>query len=154
MHSLSKTYNMTGWRIGFAVGNAQILAGLATIKTNLDSGVFMAVQDAAIAALTGPDDCIDEMRRIYQQRQELAVAGLKEIGLQAERPRATFYLWVPVLPRYTSSELTTRMIREAGVVPTPGVGFGTHGEGFIRLSLTVDHERIREAIERLKKVGL
>jgi LL-diaminopimelate aminotransferase len=154
MHSLSKTYNMTGWRVGFAVGNAQILAGLSTIKTNLDSGVFMAVQDAAIAALTGPDDCIEEMRRIYQQRQELALAGLREVGFQAERPHATFYLWVPVPAKYTSSELTTRMIREAGVVPTPGVGFGTHGEGFIRLSLTVDDLRIREAFERLKKVGL
>jgi LL-diaminopimelate aminotransferase len=154
MHSLSKTYNMTGWRIGFAVGNAQILAGLATIKTNLDSGVFMAVQDAAIAALTGPDDCVEEMRSIYQRRQDIAVSGLKEIGLHAERPRATFYLWLPVPPKYTSSELTTRMIREAGVVPTPGIGFGAYGEGFIRLSLTVDDQRIREAIERLKKVGL
>jgi LL-diaminopimelate aminotransferase len=154
MHSLSKTYNMTGWRIGFAVGNAQVLAGLATIKTNLDSGVFMAVQDAAIAALTGPDDCIEEMRGIYQRRQEVTVAGLQEVGLYAERPQATFYLWVPVPPKYTSSELTTRMIREAGVVPTPGIGFGRYGEGFIRLSLTVDNERIREAIERLKKMGL
>jgi LL-diaminopimelate aminotransferase len=154
MHSLSKTYNMTGWRIGFAVGNAQILAGLATIKTNLDSGVFMAVQDAAIAALTGPDDCVEEMRRIYQRRQDITVAGLQEIGLYAERPRATFYLWLPVPPKYTSSELTTRMIRQAGVVPTPGIGFGAYGEGFIRLSLTVDDQRIREAIERLKKVGL
>jgi LL-diaminopimelate aminotransferase len=154
MHSLSKTYNMTGWRIGFAVGNAQILAGLATIKTNLDSGVFMAVQDAAIAALTGPDDCVEEMRSIYQRRQDIAVSGLKKIGLHAERPRATFYLWLPVPPKYTSSELTTRMIREAGVVPTPGIGFGAYGEGFIRLSLTVDDQRIREAIERLKKVGL
>jgi LL-diaminopimelate aminotransferase len=154
MHSLSKTYNMTGWRVGFAVGNAQILAGLSTIKTNLDSGVFMAVQDAAIAALTGPDDCVEEMRQIYQKRQELALAGLKEVGFQAERPHATFYLWVPVPAKYTSSELTTRMIRDAGVVPTPGVGFGTHGEGFIRLSLTVDDQRIREAFERLKKVGL
>jgi LL-diaminopimelate aminotransferase len=94
------------------------------------------------------------MRQIYRQRQHIAVTGLQEIGLQAERPRATFYLWVPVPPKYTSSELTTRMIREAGVVPTPGVGFGTYGEGFIRLSLTVDDQRIREAIERLKKVGL
>jgi LL-diaminopimelate aminotransferase len=154
MHSLSKTYNMTGWRVGFAVGNAPILAGLSTIKTNLDSGVFMAVQDAAIAALTGPDDCVEEMRHIYQKRQELALAGLREVGFAAERPYATFYLWVPVPAKYTSSELTTRMIREAGVVPTPGVGFGTHGEGFIRLSLTVDDQRIREAFERLKKVGL
>ncbi len=154
MHSLSKTYNMTGWRVGFAVGDVQLLAGLATIKTNLDSGVFMAVQDAAVAALTGPDECVEEMRRIYQRRQEITLAGLKEIGLQAERPHATFYLWVPVPPQYTSSELTTRMIREAGVVPTPGIGFGAHGEGFIRLSLTVDDHRIREAIERLKKVGL
>jgi LL-diaminopimelate aminotransferase len=127
---------------------------LATVKTNLDSGVFMAVQDAAVAALTGPDECVEEMRRIYQRRQEITLAGLKEIGLQAARPHATFYLWVPVPPQYTSSELTTRMIREAGVVPTPGIGFGAHGEGFIRLSLTVDDHRIREAIERLKKVGL
>jgi LL-diaminopimelate aminotransferase len=154
MHSLSKTYNMTGWRIGFAVGKAQILAGLATIKTNLDSGVFMAVQDAAIAALSGPDDCVEEMRQIYQRRQDITVAGLQEIGLHVERPRATFYLWVAVAPKYTSSELTTRMIREAGVVPTPGIGFGAYGEGFIRLSLTVDEQRILEAIERLKKVGL
>ena len=92
--------------------------------------------------------------RVVEAVQELTVAGLQEIGLHAERPRATFYLWVPVPPRYTSSELTTRMIREAGVVPTPGIGFGTYGEGFIRLSLTVDKGRIREAIERLKKVGL
>ncbi|MGH8056739.1 MAG: LL-diaminopimelate aminotransferase [Candidatus Entotheonellia bacterium] len=154
MHSLSKTYNMTGWRIGFAVGNAQVLAGLATIKTNLDSGVFMAVQDAAIAALAGSDDCVEEMRRIYQHRRDLLLAGLREIGLQAEPPRATFYLWVPVPPQYTSATLTTRMIREAGVVPTPGVGFGAHGEGFIRLSLTVGDARIREAIERLKSIGL
>jgi LL-diaminopimelate aminotransferase len=94
------------------------------------------------------------MRRIYQRRQDITVAGLKEIGLHAERPCATFYLWVPVPSKYSSSELTTRMIREAGVVPTPGIGFGTYGEGFIRLSLTVDDQRIREAIERLKKVGL
>ncbi|MBI3326798.1 MAG: LL-diaminopimelate aminotransferase, partial [Nitrospinae bacterium] len=154
LHSLSKTYNMTGWRIGFAVGNAQILAGLATIKTNLDSGVFMAIQDAAIAALTGPDDCVEDMRRIYQRRRDLLLAGIREIGLRAEPPRATFYLWVPVPAKYTSAELTARMIREAGVVPTPGIGFGTHGEGFIRLSLTIGEDRIKEAIERLKKVGL
>ncbi len=154
MHSLSKTYNMTGWRIGFAVGNAKVLAGLTTIKTNLDSGVFMAVQDAAVAALTGSDDCVEEMRRIYQRRRDLLLMGLEEIGLQAERPRATFYLWVPVPPKYTSSELTTRMIREVGVVPTPGIGFGMHGEGFIRLSLTVADARIQEAVERLKKLGL
>ncbi len=154
MHSLSKTYNMTGWRIGFAVGNAPILAGLATIKTNLDSGVFMAVQDAAIAALSGPDECVADMRHIYQRRQDIAMTGLNAIGLHAERPRATFYLWVPVPPKYTSSELTTRMIREAGVVPTPGIGFGAYGEGFIRLSLTVDDQRLREAFERLQKVGL
>lgn len=154
MHSLSKSYNMTGWQVGFAVGNARILAGLTTIKINLDSGVFMGVQDAAIAALTGPDDCVEEMRRVYQRRQEVTLAGLQEIGLQAERPHATFYLWVPVPAGYTSSELTTRMIREAGVVPTPGVGFGTHGEGYIRLSLTVDDRHIQEAIARLKKMGL
>jgi LL-diaminopimelate aminotransferase len=154
MHSLSKTYNMTGWRIGFAVGNAKILAGLGTIKTNLDSGIFMAVQDAGVAALTSSDACVEEMRRIYQHRRDLLLAGLREIGLQAEPPRATFYLWVPVPPTYTSSTLTTRMIREAGVVPTPGVGFGLHGEGFIRLSLTVGDDRIREAIDRLKTLGL
>jgi LL-diaminopimelate aminotransferase len=154
MHSLSKTYNMTGWRIGFAVGNAKILAGLGTIKTNLDSGIFMAVQDAGVAALTSSDACVEEMRRIYQHRRDLLLAGLREIGLHAEPPRATFYLWVPVPPNYTSSDLTTRMIREAGVVPTPGVGFGLHGEGFIRLSLTVGDDRIREAIDRLKALGL
>ncbi len=151
-HSLSKTYNMTGWRIGFAVGNAEILEGLGRIKTNLDSGVFQAVQEAGIEALTGPQDCVEAMRKTYQERRDVLVEGLLSLGYQVEKPQATFYVWIEVPKGFTSMTFTAHLLSKAGIVTTPGVGFGQHGEGYIRAALTVDVSRIREAVERLRKL--
>ena len=148
-HSLSKTYNMTGWRIGFAVGNAEILAGLGKVKTNLDSGVFEAIQLAGIEALRGPQDCVAAHCKVYQERRDVLVEGLNGIGWNVPKPQASFYVWIPVLPGYTSTDLVKRLLGEAGIVTTPGVGFGQHGEGFIRAALTVPVARIREAVERV-----
>jgi LL-diaminopimelate aminotransferase len=153
-HSLSKTYNMTGWRVGFAVGNAQILAGLGRIKTNLDSGVFQAVQYAGIAALTGPQQCVADNCRIYQDRRDVLVAGLREMGFAVDAPQATFYLWVPVPRGFTSKSFSMEILAKAGVVLTPGSGFGAAGEGYVRATFTVGVDRLREAVERIKKLGI
>ena len=153
-NSLSKTYNMTGWRIGFAVGNSEILRGLLKVKTNVDSGVFQAVQEAGIAALRGDDRIIDGICRIYEERRNLLVKGLKEIGLEVEKPKATFYVWCQIPEGYTSIEFTKKLLNEAGILVTPGVGFGEHGEGFVRFSLTKDVETIARAVDRLKKIDL
>ncbi|MCX5894707.1 MAG: LL-diaminopimelate aminotransferase [Proteobacteria bacterium] len=152
-HSLSKTYNMTGWRIGFAVGNRDIVGGLGKIKTNIDSGIFQAVQWAGVAALSGDQGCVETMRAMYQGRRDVLVSGLKSAGLELAVPKATFYVWVNVPRGYTSSEFTMHLLRTAGIVTTPGSGFGEEGEGYIRIALTVDNERLKEAVERIKKVG-
>lgn len=152
-HSLSKTYNMTGWRIGFAVGNAEILAGLGRVKTNLDSGVFQAIQVAGIEALKGPQDCVADHCKVYQERRDVLVDGLKALGWDVARPQASFYVWIPVLTGYTSTDLVKRILTETGIVTTPGVGFGAHGEGFIRAALTVPVERIREAVQRIGNIS-
>jgi len=149
-HSLSKTYNMTGWRLGFAVGNAQGIAGLGAIKSNIDSGVFQAVQVAGIEALEGNQACVSEMIEIYEARRDLMVHGLEEAGLETITPRATFYLWVQVPQGYSSTSFAERLLEEAGVVVTPGNGFGEPGEGYFRIALTKDKERLLEAIARLK----
>jgi LL-diaminopimelate aminotransferase len=151
-HSLSKTYNMTGWRIGFAVGNHDILAGLGKVKTNVDSGAFEAVQEAGIAALSGPQDCVSEMNRIYKERRDALISGLRELGFEVDPPRATFYVWTPVEGK--SLDFTTMLLQEAGIVATPGVGFGEHGEGYIRFALTQPVNRINEAIERMRKLDI
>jgi LL-diaminopimelate aminotransferase len=153
-HSLSKTYNMTGWRIGFAVGNAQGIEGLGAIKSNMDSGVFQAVQLAGIAALDGDQSCVAEMIRTYQARRDLMVAGLKEAGFRVTPPKATFYLWVRVPEGYSSTSFASRLLEEAGLVVTPGNGFGEPGEGYFRIALTQNLERLSEAVERLNKMGL
>lgn len=153
-HSLSKTFNMTGWRIGFAVGNPEVLAGLGAVKTNLDSGVFQAIQYAGIAALKGPQDCIARMRLIYQKRRDTLVEGLQALGWKVKKPMASFYVWIPVPNGYNSTELVTTLLSKAGIVTTPGIGFGKHGEGYIRVALTVDIERIQEAVERIKGLGI
>ena len=153
-HSLSKTYNMTGWRAGFAVGNARILAGLGRIKTNLDSGVFQAVQYAGIAALTGLQQCVAENCRIYQERRDVLVGGLREMGFAVNSPKATFYLWVPVPSGFTSTSFSLEVLAKAGVVLTPGSGFGAAGEGYVRATFTVGVDRLREAVERIKKLGV
>jgi LL-diaminopimelate aminotransferase len=150
MHSLSKTYNMTGWRIGMACGNAEILAGLGRVKTNVDSGVFDAVQQAAITALSGPQDCIQEACRIYQERRDVLVRGLRDLGYSVEPPRATFYVWMKV---EDSLQFASRLLEEAGIVVTPGIGFGAGGEGYVRFALTRPSERIREAVDRLREIS-
>jgi len=151
-HSLSKTYSMTGWRLGFCVGNRDAVAGLGKIKTNVDSGVFQAVQEAGIAALTGPQDMAEQYRRTYQERRDVAVAGLRKLGWEVDVPKGAFFVWAPVPHRKDSREFATRLLEEAGVVVTPGVGFGPSGEGFYRIALTVGAERIAEAMERLQKL--
>jgi len=153
-HSLSKTFSMTGWRVGFAVGNPTLVRGLGAVKTNLDSGVFQAVQEAAITALTGSDDQIKEYCAIYKQRRDLMVGALRRLGLACEVPRATFYLWAEVPKGYSSASFAERVLKEAGVVITPGSGFGKNGEGFVRFSLTVGSERLKEAAARLEALRL
>ncbi len=151
-HSLSKTYNMTGWRIGFAAGNAEVIAGLGKIKTNIDSGVFQAIQEAAIVALNSDESILDSIRNIYQERRDTLYNGLKSIGLNALKPDATFYLWTKVPQGYTSEEFTIHLLDKAGILGTPGNGFGEPGEGYIRFALTVPVDRLKEAVERMKEV--
>ena len=152
-HSLSKTYNMTGWRIGFAVGNKELIGGLSQVKSNIDSGAAQAIQWAGIEALNGPQDGLERLRKVYQARRDLMVQGLRSIGLKLEPPKATFYLWIEVPPGYTSTRTTLHLLQQAGIVTTPGNGFGDPGEGYFRISLTVPEERLEEAVARLKKVG-
>ncbi len=151
-HSLSKTFNMTGWRIGFAVGCAQIVSALGRIKTNVDSGVFQAIQEAGTEALSHFDTPFPEIIQIYERRRDILVKGLREIGLEVDLPKATFYVWFRVPRGYTSAEFASFLIEKAGIVATPGNGFGEAGEGFIRMALTVDEKRIQETIERLRKI--
>ncbi|MBL6978236.1 MAG: LL-diaminopimelate aminotransferase [Desulfobacteraceae bacterium] len=151
-HSLSKTYNMTGWRIGFAVGNAKGIGGLGTIKSNIDSGVFQAVQRAGIEAIQGDQTCVREMIQVYERRRDVMVRGLRDSGFEVDPPKATFYLWVKVPEGYTSAQITTRLLEDAGVVVTPGNGFGEPGEGYFRMALTQNRKRLGEALDRLRKM--
>ena len=151
-HSLSKTYNMTGWRIGFAVGNKDVLAGLGKIKSNLDSGIFQAVQEASIVALSTEDSLLSGIRDTYQERRDVLCNGLNEIGISVKKPKATFYVWTKVPTGYTSATFVSHLLEKTGVLGTPGVGFGAPGEGYIRFALTQNAERIREAVGRIKKV--
>jgi LL-diaminopimelate aminotransferase len=147
-------YNMTGWRVGFAVGNPEILAGLGRVKTNLDSGVFQAVQRAAIAALSGSQQPVLDNCRVYQERRDLLVNALREMGFDVTPPKATFYLWVPVPRGFTSQSFCVELLVKAGVVVTPGNGFGAAGEGYVRAAFTVGVDRIREALDRIRKLGV
>ena len=148
-HSLSKSYNMTGWRVGMVVGNARIIDALTRVKSNLDSGIPQAIQHAAIEALTGPQDCIEEHNAIYQRRRDLLLQTLSEMGLEARPPRASLYIWARIPGGYTSLDFATKLLEEAGVVVTPGIGYGKYGEGYIRISLTIPDERLEEAVRRL-----
>jgi LL-diaminopimelate aminotransferase len=151
-HSLSKTYNMTGWRLGFAVGNASVLDGLGQIKSNIDSGVFNAIQWAGITALDSEQDCVSEMQQIYQARRDVLISGLRGVGLQPLVPKASFYVWCPTPKGFSSADFTSLLLRQAGIVTTPGSGFGPPGEGYLRMALTVPRERIAEAVERIQKL--
>ncbi|MFA5095987.1 MAG: aminotransferase class I/II-fold pyridoxal phosphate-dependent enzyme, partial [Candidatus Omnitrophota bacterium] len=149
-HSLSKTFNMTGWRVGWACGNAQLVAALAKVKSNIDSGIFSAVQLAGIAAL-GHDEHIEHMCTLYQERRDVLMTGLNSLGWQANTPKATFYVWINTPKGAGSVKFAAALLKKTDIVVTPGVGFGKYGEGYIRMALTVSRERIREALDRLRK---
>jgi LL-diaminopimelate aminotransferase len=153
-NSLSKPYNMTGWRIGMAVGNPDLIAGIAKVKENTDSGIFNAVQFAGIQALSLPDSFIDQTVATYQRRRDIIVQVLHEKGIKIDKPKATFYIWFPVPAGFTSAQFAEFMIEKAGIVITPGNGYGTYGEGFCRISLTINDARFNEAITRIRKIKI
>jgi LL-diaminopimelate aminotransferase len=148
-HSLSKSYNMTGWRIGMVVGNAKMIDALKRIKSNLDSGIPQAIQYAAIEALSGSQDCIQEHNDIYQRRRDLIVDMLNSIGLEAKPPKGGLYIWAKVPEGYSSTQLAADLLEKVGVVVTPGIGYGTNGEGYVRLSLTIPDVRLVKGLSRL-----
>jgi LL-diaminopimelate aminotransferase len=147
-HSLSKTYCMTGWRVGFAVGNAQAIGTLGKVKTNIDSGVFRAVQHAGIAALTGPQDAVGDRLRVYQGRRDRVTKALRAVGWQVPEIKATFYVWIPVPDGTSSAPFAATVLDRTGIVITPGAGYGRQGEGYVRLSLTTPDQRLDEALDR------
>jgi LL-diaminopimelate aminotransferase len=147
---MSKTYNMTGWRIGWAAGNARVIEALGRIKSNIDSGVFQAIQEASIEGLLGNQNIIQENNTIYQERQDIVIAGLTALGWNVERPKATIYVWPKVPKGYTSTSFCELILDKAGVVVTPGNGYGEYGEGYFRISLTISTERLKEALKRLQ----
>ena len=151
-YSLSKTYNMTGWRVAFAAGNPDLVSALGKVKTNVDSGVFEAVQRAAIAALTGDQSCVSEMRRVYRERRDVLAGGLAALGYDVIRPEATFYMLVANPPGHTSMEFAARLLAEAHIVATPATGFGAAGEGYVRMTVCAPVERLAEAVDRVKKL--
>jgi len=153
-HSLSKIYNMTGWRLGFAVGNKEAISALSIIKTNVDSGVFKAIQEAGIEALTGPQDNIEKMNKIYTGRRNVVINGLNKLGWNIKPTKATFYIWIPTLNKMNSMEFSNLLLEKTGIIVTPGIGYGDYGEGYVRIALTVDEKRLEEAIERMKKAGI
>ncbi|MBI2134002.1 LL-diaminopimelate aminotransferase [Candidatus Woesearchaeota archaeon] len=151
LNSLSKPYNMTGWRIGMAVGNEEVVKAMGTIKNNTDSGVFNAVQLAAIKAMELPDSFIEKQMSIYQKRRDLVHKTLTGAGLSCTKPKAALYMWAKVPEGHTSASFATEMLEKAGVVITPGAGYGKDGEGYFRISLTVPDKRLGEAMERIKR---
>lgn len=154
LYSLSKTYNMTGWRIAAALGNADIIRGLGQVKTNLDSGAFQPIQYAGMTALDSDQSCVAENNRIYEERHQVLVGGLKKLGWDVEMPKASFYVWIRVPEGIRSMDMTRLLIKEAAVVTTPGNGFGQYGEGYIRMTVTSPKERLAEAVERIAKVQI
>jgi LL-diaminopimelate aminotransferase len=153
-HSFSKSYSMQGWRLGFAAGNADIVANLTRIKSNMDFGVFMAIQRAGIAVLSGPQDYCADAAKLYRRRGEALLSTLEPLGYPIALPRATIYLWLPVPRRFaTSLEFTTELLEKTGIVVAPGSGFGKAGEGYVRIALCADEARCREAAERIARAG-
>ncbi len=151
-YSLSKTYNMTGWRVGFAMGHKELVAGLGKVKTNVDSGVFEAVQRAGQAALQGDQTCVAAQRAIYKERRDVLCDGLSKLGFDVIKPEASFYCMVAVPKGSSSMDFAGKLLGEAGIVATPATGFGAQGEGFVRLTVCADKARLAEAVERMKKV--
>ena len=154
-YSFSKTYSMPGWRLGFVVGNETVVQNMLSLKSNMDFGVFMAMQRAGGRLLDAGDELIQPTREVYRKRRDAVIAGLESMGMKAACPKATMYVWASIPERYTSSmEFTEAVLSKTGVVFAPGKGFGTYGEGFIRISLIVEEARIAEAIDRIAKSGL
>jgi LL-diaminopimelate aminotransferase len=150
-NSLSKSNNMTGWRIGFCVGNSQAIRALGVVKTNIDSGAFEAVQRAGVTALTGSQDHLEELRSLYQRRRDVVVSALKALGWSLKPPLGSIYVWVPTPPGSTSVEFADLLLDEAGVFVAPGIGYGPHGEGYVRFSLTAHDDLIAEAMDRIAR---
>ena len=148
-HSLSKTYLMTGWRIGVAVGHADVIAALGDVKSNYETGIFPVVQQAGVAALTGDQSLLETMRRHFQQRRDLFADGLARLGYLVQKPKATFYVWARTPKGLSSMDTVTHIFDQVGVMCTPGNGFGPSGEGYVRFALTVDQPRLEEAVQRL-----
>ena len=153
-HTLSKTYNMAGWRVGFVVGNRHVIQGLRTLKTNLDYGLFSALQCAAETALQLPDRYVDEVRERYRSRRDFLIQGLGELGWTIPKPKATMYLWIPCSVGMDSTTFALSVLQKTGIVVTPGNAFGAGGEGYVRISLIADHDRMTEALNRLKNAGI
>ena len=151
-HSLSKTYNMTGWRVGWVCGAPVAIEAIKRLKTNIDSGIFDALQRAGIAALLGPQDYVAECVARYAQRRDLLCDALKSMGLVVDPPKGSIYLWVPVPEGHTSESFTSFLLDEADIVVAPGNGYGAAGQGYVRFSLTVSDERLEEGVERLRRV--
>ena len=153
-HSLSKTYNMTGWRIGFVVGNSLGIKGLSQVKSNIDSGVFKAIQKAAIAAFSTTEKDLQNLVAVYQKRRDILIKGLQSLGYPIKPNLASFYVWVPIPKNYTSQEFATLLLEKCSIVVLPGKGYGASGEGFIRIALTVEEKRIYQALQRMKNAGI
>ena len=153
-HTLSKTYNMAGWRVGFVVGNRHVIQGLRTLKTNLDYGLFSAIQCAAETALQLPDRYVEEVRERYRSRRDFLIQGLGELGWTIPKPKATMYLWIPCSVGMDSTTFALSVLQKTGIVVTPGNAFGAGGEGYVRISLIADHNRMSEALNRLKNSGI
>ncbi len=151
LNSLSKTYNMTGWRIGMAGGHPDVIKAMADVKSNIDSGVFNAIQHAGIAAMRLPDSHIDALNAIYTKRRDIICEAFSQAGVQVIKPKASFFLWSRCPENYTSAQFATEVLEKAGVVITPGSAYGKTGEGYFRVSFTVPDERLREAVSRIKE---
>ncbi|MUH01183.1 aminotransferase class I/II-fold pyridoxal phosphate-dependent enzyme [Scytonema sp. UIC 10036] len=153
-HSLSKSYNMAGWRIGFVAGNAKAIGALKQVKSNIDSGVFRAIQASAIAAFYSSEEELKSVSSVYQNRREILVQGLRSLGWSIEAPKATLYFWVPVPQGYSSTEFVTLLLDKCGIIVAPGIGYGASGEGFFRIALTLPEKRIQEALQRMRDAGI
>jgi LL-diaminopimelate aminotransferase len=153
-HSLSKTYNMTGWRIGMAVGSNKAISALSIIKTNIDSGVFKAIQEAAVEAFKGPQSELDKMNSVYEERMRAMIDGLNGLGWDLPYTKASFYVWAEVPERFTSAGFVSHLLEKTGVLVVPGSGYGKYGEGYFRISITIEKAKIKEACARMKKAGI
>ncbi|TLS38303.1 pyridoxal phosphate-dependent aminotransferase [Pseudalkalibacillus caeni] len=154
IYTMSKTYNMAGWRVGFALGNPSVIESINLIQDHFYVSLFGAIQEAAAEALLGPQDCVDELVKTYESRRNVLINGLKEIGWNVQAPKGSFFSWLPVPEGYTSESFADLLLEKAHVAVAPGIGFGETGEGYVRVGLLSNEERLKEAVERIKKLDL